>query len=147
MMMPSNRLDELSDEEFLRLFERCEVTTEEWTHEAHVRMAFLFLSKYSVVESLEMVRQGIQRLNAVIGVSGAGYHETITVAYLKVIASRLRDGRKHTWPSFRSAHPDLLSSKFLERHYSRDYLGSREAREGFVAPDREGLPDVSDEEK
>jgi hypothetical protein len=131
----------MTDDEFLAAFEAAAIPRPDWTHEAHVRMAWLYLTRLPHAEALERVRSGIRKLNGAIG-SPDGYHETITVAYVRVIASRLRDGE--AFPAFRDRNPDLLDRTLsaLLRHYSAERLRSAEARRAFVAPDCGPLPDA-----
>ena len=129
----------MTDDEFLAAFEGCTFTRAQWTHEAHVRMAWLYLNRWPVATALERVRAGIQRLNAKIG-SPDGYHETITVACVRVIASRLAPGEGYV--EFRKRNPDLLDRTLspLLTHYTRQLLHSPEARRAFVAPNLVPLP-------
>lgn len=130
----------MTDDEFLAAFEAAAIPRPEWTHEAHVRMAWLYLTRRPFADALDRIRGGIKKLNGAIGGSPDGYHETITVAFARVIASRLRPG--DDFPAFRTRHPDLLDRTLtaLLRHYTKDRLFSPEARRGFLAPDREALP-------
>src|SRR5262245_47148463 len=129
----------MTDDEFLTAFESCRFTRPEWTHEAHVRMAWLYLTRLPFDAALDRVRRGIQKLNGKIG-SPDGYHETITVAFVRVIAARLRPG--DGYPAFRARNPDLLDRTLpaLLRHYTKDRLWSPEARKGFIEPDVKELP-------
>lgn len=129
----------MTDDEFLAAFEAAAIARPDWTHETHVRMAWLYLTRLPPADATDRVRAGIRKLNGVIGSPG-GYHETITVAAARVIADRLRPG--DDYPAFRGRNPDLFDRTlpFLLRHYSRDRLFSPEARAGFVGPDREPLP-------
>ena len=129
----------MTDDEFLAAFEAAAIPRKNWTHEAHVRMAWLYLRRLPFAEALEKVRDGIQKLNAKIGSVG-GYHETITVAFVRVIASRLRAGEKY--PEFRDRNADLFDRTLsaLLRHYTKERLHSPEARAAFIEPDREELP-------
>lgn len=129
----------MTDDEFLLAFEECAFSRPEWTHESHVRMAWLYLSRLPIDAALDRVRRGIQKLNAKIG-SPDGYHETITVAFVSIIASRLRTGESYL--AFRDRNPDLLDRTLpvLLRHYTKDRLWSPEARRGFIEPDLEELP-------
>jgi hypothetical protein len=129
----------MTDDEFLAAFEAAAIARPDWTHESHVRMAWLYLTRLPFAEALERVRSGIQKLNARIG-SPDGYHETITVAYVRVIGGRLAPGEEY--PAFRDRHPDLFARTLtaLLRHYTKERLHSAEARTGFIEPDREALP-------
>lgn len=137
--MPDHNL--LSDDEFLAAFEQCRLPKELWTHEAHVRMAWLCLCREPFENVLSKVRNGIQRYNASLG-NSTGYHETVTQAYLLLIAARLSEGRSLSFTEFKRRHPKLLDRKepILLWHYRKETLDSAEARERFVEPDLEPLP-------
>lgn len=127
----------MSDEEFLAAFERCSFQRHEWTHEAHIRMAWLYLSRLPFPLALQRVREGILRLNASHGSSG--YHETITVAFCVLLSDRITAGEGYK--EFCTANPDLLDKlRALERHYAPGTLFSRVARRRFISPDRDPLP-------
>src|SRR5437660_457543 len=113
----------MTDDEFLAAFEAAAIPRTDWTHEAHVRMAWLYLTRLPVAAARERVRAGIRGLNAVIG-SPDGYHDTITVAFVRVIADRLMPGE--AYPAFRDRNPDLLDRTLaaLSRHYSPEVLYS-----------------------
>jgi hypothetical protein len=103
-------------------------------------MALLMLKSFPAPQALTRVRDGLKRLNAVIGVTGRGYHETITVAFLRIVASRLSLSPWTSWQGFQAANADLLASKYLERHYSPERLDLPEAKTAFLEPDRDPLP-------
>lgn len=129
----------MTDDEFLAAFEAAAFSRPEWTHEAHVRMAWLYLTRFPTAQALELVRTGIQKLNARVG-SPDGYHETITAAFVRVIAARLEPGEGYA--AFRGRNPELFDRALaaLLRHYTRERLHSPEARRAFVEPDGAALP-------
>jgi hypothetical protein len=132
----------MTDDEFLKSFEECSLPKRLWTHEAHVRMAWLYLRQRPLAEVIPIVRQAIQRYNGSLG-NAEGYHETITLAYLVLIDDRIdRGSSQETFASFTRGFPTLLDRKMsaLLVHYSRDLLFSPEAREVFVEPDLVPLP-------
>ena len=56
----------MTDEKFLKAFEAQSISREDWTHEAHVRMAWLYARREPSREAaLDKIRNGIKRLNAV----------------------------------------------------------------------------------
>lgn len=65
------------------------------------------------------------------------YHETITWAFLLIIAERVARKPADTWDAFAADNADLLSWKpsVLERYYSKELLTSALARTTFVMPD------------
>jgi hypothetical protein len=131
----------MTDDEFLLAFEECSLPQAEWTHRAHVRMAWLRLRRAALGEALTLAREGIQRYNATLDKTLA-YHETITQAFMIVIDERMRRDGEASFDEFCARHPDLLDSKLsaLLRHYRQETLFSMRARETFVAPDLEPFP-------
>jgi hypothetical protein len=138
---PRRSARERTDDEFLTAFQAATLPPAEWTHAAHVRMAWLYLTRLSFGRALRKVRAGIRRYNAAQG--STGYHDTITAAYVRLIRARLSgpDGAE-TFAAFRTRNPDLLDRSLapLLRHYSKETLFSLRAKERFVEPDREPLP-------
>jgi hypothetical protein len=122
-------------QEFLRRFESAEMAPAELGHAEHVRMAWLYLRAHPLAEALVRIRDGIQHFAEAHGV-GALYHETITVAYALLIASRLDEG--DDWDAFREGHPELFEPKLalLRRYYDEQTLQSSRAKQRFVWPDR-----------
>ena len=55
----------MTDNQFLAKFEKRQLDRSEWTHEAHVRMAWLYVTKTeSYRDARSKVRTGIKKLNA-----------------------------------------------------------------------------------
>lgn len=129
----------MTDDEFLDAFEAAVIPRPDWTHDAHVRMAWLYLNRYPAADALERVRNGIQKLNVRNGVL-EGYHETITVAFVRVISARLLHAEPYE--SFRARNPDLYDRSLcpILKHYTRERLFSAEARAGFLEPDLVAMP-------
>lgn len=70
------------------------------------------------------------------------YHETVTVAFTRLVADRRRAGE--AWSGFASRIDDFLDRKspVLLRYYSGNRLFSDEARARFIVPDLAELPAV-----
>jgi hypothetical protein len=131
----------MTDAEFLAAFEWCTLPRSEWTHAAHVRLAWLYLGRLPFAQALARVRDGIRCYNAAHG--SDGYHETITVAFVVLIHARLAGaGPGEDFAGFRARNPDLLDRRppILEHYYDPATLASAAARQRFVVPDREPLP-------
>ena len=126
-------------EEFLRRFESAELTSDEFTHIEHVRMAWLYLRAHPLPEALAKIRDGIRHFAEVHGAGGL-YHETITVGYALLICSRIRDGADDwdDWEEFRRANPELFEPKLglLRRYYDEQTLHSPAAKQRFIWPDK-----------
>ena len=145
----------MTHKDFLKAFEAATLPRSAWTHEAHVRMAWLYLNRLPYSAALEKAKAGIQRLNQSFASTGtapckpaeanksAGYHDTITTAFLRLIAGRIEPGEG--FPDFRDRNPDLLDKTLsaVRKHYTKKLLFSAKARKAFVEPDRAPLPDVA----
>lgn len=129
----------MTDDEFLAAFEATTLPRPAWTHEAHVRMAWLYLTRLPFDQAVQRARAGIRAYNAAQG-NHTGYHDTVTVAFVRLIAARLTAGEGFV--AFLARNPDLLDRHrpSLGRHYSRATLESAAARERFVEPDLLPLP-------
>lgn len=128
------------DLEFLRRFEACELPAVEWTHSAHVRIAWLCLNISTPESALKRVRDGILRYNTEVLNLRHKYHETVTVAFMHIVADRKRVNK--SWKTFSSRVDDVLNvnDPILLRYYSKLVLFSDLARTQFVKPDLMHLP-------
>lgn len=115
----------MNDKEFLAAFEAAALTRSEWTHEAHVRMAWLYARREpGILAALAKIRTGIKRLNAALGTDEALYHETVTCAFAAITFVRATlPGAPDTWPAFRDANPELFDTydPILEPLPARDH--------------------------
>lgn len=126
----------MTDSEFLTAFEDTSLPRSAWTHQAHVRMGFLYLSQLPYAEAEEKIVAGIRRYNAAKG-NQTGYHHTITIAFARLIASRLNSS---DWPAFLANNPELFQFSCIQRYYSESVLKSDRARIELVEPDLMPLP-------
>ena len=129
-----------TDEEFLAAFEDLSLPKEEFSHRQHVRLAWVCLGRHEFADAARRVVEGIQRFAAHHGATGL-YHETITQAWLRLIA----DGRRRgpgapTFDAFLEVNPQLHGKGALDPYYAPETLMSDAARSHFVAPDRAPLP-------
>ena len=134
----------ISDQELVAAFESCSLRREQWTHRAHVRVGYLYASQLSLEEAATRMRSGLQALNAVHGTPESvdrGYHETITIAFLRLIRAAIDEhGPFQSSQEFCESRPELLDKNLLSRFYSRDRIKSLAAKARFVEPDLAPLP-------
>ena len=127
----------MTDDELIAAFESTELSAEQFSHAAHVRVAWWYLQHASLLEAVRRFSESLKRFAAANGVSGK-YHETITVAYLLIVAERLAEYPNSSWDEFAATNPDLLVSKpsVVANYYTDDLIASDRARLSFVMPDR-----------
>jgi hypothetical protein len=109
---------------------------DQFHHEQHVQVAWLFVRHYGMPAALGEFTAAIKRFADAKGATGL-YHETITWAFLLLIAERQARTSAETWETFANANADLLTWKpsILNRYYSKELLASELARRTFVMPD------------
>src|SRR5262249_5019466 len=109
----------MNDHEFVVAVESCAISCSDFHHADHVRLAWIYLRNYSLIEAIEHFTQSLRRFAVHCGVPGK-YHETITWAYLLLIHERMQhDDAPCGWEGFRTANADLFvwNPSVLERYY------------------------------
>lgn len=116
----------------------------DWTHRDHLATAAYYCLTDPDCAS-ERMRSGIQALNKARGVETtptSGYHDTLTVAWTRIIAGHLRSlGDLRPEQKVNSVIGSFQDRRTTLRYYTRDRIMSLEARYGWVEPDLEPLPD------
>jgi len=108
----------------------------EFHHQQHVEVAWRFVRAHGMPAALSEFTSAIKRFANAKGATGL-YHETITWAFLLLIADRQARRPAATWQEFEAANADLLEWKpsILNRYYSKELLSSDLARRTFLMPD------------
>lgn len=135
----------LGDEELGAAFAAGTLPAATWTHRAHLRVAWMFLRRYSLDEGHVLLRVGIIRLNAAHGLvetPARGYHDTLTRLWLSLVAAAMRTTDAPTSDAFIDACAGALGKDAALRHYSQERLTSVRARAIFVEPDVLPLPEA-----
>jgi hypothetical protein len=128
----------------VRRFDDCTLPREEWTHAAHLTVALWHLLEYDWPEAVVRVRAGIQRYNAAHGIRTTptgGYHETLTLFWLRHVRAFLEAGRNEARALVSLANDlaDSADRNLPLKHYTRKRLFSTEARAAWVEPDLKRL--------
>jgi len=127
----------MNDEEWMRQFAEATLPNESFHHADHVKMGFLYLQKYPLVEALERFCADIQHFARAHGKADR-YSETITWAFLLLMHERLaRSGQAQSWNEFAAGNADLLrwDESILKKYYRAETLRSPLAKRVFLFPD------------
>jgi hypothetical protein len=133
----------IDDGGLMAAFEKGLLQPEWWNHRAHVRVAFAYARQCDLNAALAQMRAGLLALNAAHAVPDSadrGYHETITVAFMRLIHAACRNQTFASSAEFCDRHPELMKKDALFHYYSRERLTSPEAKAAFVEPDLAPLP-------
>jgi hypothetical protein len=128
----------MNDHEWMDAFESCALPNGSFHHADHVKMAFLYLQKYTPLEALGRFSFALARF-AMANDKPDLYNETITWAFLLLIRERLaRANSPQTWTEFSAANADLLrwDDNILKKYYRPETLTSDLAKRVFLFPDR-----------
>ncbi|HEY7288627.1 MAG TPA: hypothetical protein VH583_02235 [Vicinamibacterales bacterium] len=127
----------MTDEELLGYFEAGQAPPGGFHHAEHVRVAWCYARRHPWVAALERFRTSLKGFAEAQG-KPTLYHETITTAFMALVAERLDAGGSGAdWETFAARNADLLSWKpsILDRYYRPETLASERARRMFVLPD------------
>lgn len=129
---------------FLAAFEGCTLPKERWTHGAHLLTGACYVHGLGREAALERMRVCVRRYNESVGgknTETSGYHETITVMWIRLLDGLLRDvGAMGRAKFARLAVERFVGEKdIFRRYYDFDVVGSVEARRVWVAPTLEAL--------
>lgn len=132
-------LDRLDD--LVARFHAAVIPHAEWTHTAHLTVGAWHVDRHGPEEALARLRRGIRTLNDTHGTPNSptrGYHETITRAYVTLLADALAAFPVATPLPERVARilaSPLAEREVLLRFWSRERLMSPAARAEWVEPD------------
>ena len=135
-MLPTTESDITA---FLAAFENGTLPKERWTHGAHLLGGAWYVHQLGESAALDHMRLCVQRYNLAVGgqnTATSGYHETVTVFWIKLLHAFLRDHE----PIDRTAFVNLAVAHFtsqpdIYRHYyDHDVVASVEARARWVPP-------------
>ena len=121
---------------FLDDFEAGSVPSSEWTHQAHIAMATVFLARYRD-SVLSHTRAALRNHLLSRGKPVDLYHETLTIFWLAVVAEAMQT--QQDLPLHELVKRNCASfgdrSKLHERYYSFDVFNSADARAHWIPPD------------
>ena len=131
-----------SDEDFLRAFEDLSFPADQFHHREHIRAAWLYLKSSDATRAAESMSAGIRRFANHHGATQK-YHHTLTLAWMRLVAAALVETPpSHNFTQFLAEHPELGEKEFLKKYYSSELLLTNGAREGWVEPDLQPLPNL-----
>lgn len=137
------------DREFRSAFESCSVAPSEFNHEAHVRLAYIYLAEGDTDSAARKMRESLLAFLEHNSIPPGKFHETLTRAWVLAVRHFMNvSGNKSGSASaddFIAKNPELLDSRIMLTHYSASVLFSADARESFVGPDLDPIPQPGDQ--
>ena len=130
-----------SDREFRAAFEAGAYAPADFSHRAHVRLAYVYLAESDVDLALERMRAALVSFLSHHGIPASKYHATLTRAWILAVHHFMhRSPEASSADDFIERNPMLLDSKIMLTHYSASLLFSDQARADFVEPNLDPIP-------
>lgn len=126
----------LTDIEFEQQFQTCLLDPNIFTHEAHIRLAWIHITKYGADKAIANIRQQLQNFVDNIG-ARTKYNETVTVAAIKAVYHFMLKSTTTNFRDFIAENPRLKYNfkELMAFHYQTDIFNSPAAKEKYVTPE------------
>lgn len=127
---------ELSDEEFLRQFTHCTLNPSIFSHEAHLRLAWVNIRAYGIVQATANIQSQLLKFVEAIGEKDK-YNKTVTIAGLLIVNHFIQRSNSDNFTGFLSGFPKLKTDfrGLIASHYSIDIFTSQKAKSEYLEPD------------
>ncbi len=126
----------LTDDQFLHQLQTATLDAALFTHEAHLRLAWLELQHYEKDTAIAQTCALIKHYVQVLGASDK-FNQTLTVAAVEAVSHFMEKTDANSFKDFIEASPALISNfrGLLQTHYSFDIFSSNTAKSNYIAPD------------
>jgi len=127
---------ELSDDEFEKQFSACTLNPQIFTHEAHLRLAWIHIHKYGINSAIDNICYQLQNFVAVIGASDK-YNATVTIGAIRAVYHFMLKSRTDNFQAFIDENSRLKNNfrELLGYHYTTDIFNSEQARINYLDPE------------
>jgi hypothetical protein len=128
---------ELSDSQFEQQFADHTIDPALFTHEAHLRLAWIHIQQYGVENAITNICAQLKSFTQFLGVIEK-YNETVTIAAIRAVYHFTLQSTADTFETFIAEYPRLKTNfkQLLSQHYTIDIFTDSKARSLFVLPDK-----------
>ena len=127
---------DLSGSDFEKKFINCELNPMGFTHEAHLRLAWININKYGIKQAEKNIQSGLQNFVEFVGAKDK-YNTTLTLASIKAVYHFMLKSKSDNFKDFITEFPRLKNNfkELLASHYGFDIYNSDKAKAEFLGPD------------
>ena len=125
-----------SDEAYEEKFKTEKFPPLYFSHEAHLRLAYIHLKKYGLDQSIENMCTQIYDFAIKYGAT-MKFNATVTYASLQIMYSYIQEGKSDNFSDLMKEFPSLLEDfkGEIQKYYSWDVFRSLEAKTKIHEPD------------
>ncbi len=127
---------QLTDLEFVEQFENGTFAPANFSHEAHLRLAWIQIHKHGIEQACERTCQLISAFATKLG-DVDKFNTTLTIAATKTVYHFMLKSSAPHFSDFIDAFPRLKThfKDFIDHHYSFDIFNTPLAKRQYLAPD------------
>ena len=122
---------------FIAAFEAGTLDKSRWTHAAHILTGACYVHSFGEAAATARMRDRVSAFNLAVGGKNAetsGYHETITVFWIKLLAAHHRPEESRAEFAHRAVLELAANRSIYADFYDFDLVASTEARRVWIAP-------------
>jgi hypothetical protein len=126
----------LTDLEFEKQFKNCSLNPTLFSHEAHIRLAWIQVKKYGKEKAIQNICSQLASYVNFLGATGK-YNITLTVAAVKAVYHFMQKSGAENFKDFIVQFPRLKYNfkELMAAHYKTDIFNSALAKKEFLMPD------------
>ena len=127
---------DLTDFEFLELLSKCELPPGLFSHEAHLRLAWILIKQNGLQQAEIQIQELLKNYVAALG-APEKYNTTLTIAAMKAVHHFMKKSSSVTYNELFEEFPRLKSNfkDLMAAHYGFDIYTSEQARTTYLEPD------------
>lgn len=127
---------DLSDEQFETEFASRNLNPSLFTHEAHLRLAYIHIKKYGQNIAETNMCNHIKAFDLHFG-NGTKFHMTITIAAVRMMNHFINKQKDLSFEELIKTYPRLIHSfkELMHQHYSFNVFADSEAKKKYLEPD------------
>lgn len=126
----------LTDQEFEEKFKDCTLSSVLFTHEAHLRLSYIYIRKYGLDIAIKDLCEQIDNFDQKFG-DGTKFNKTVTIASAQILYHFINKTKTSNFRELLDEFP-VLKNDFLgllKSHYTLDIFKSKKARQEYLEPD------------
>ena len=123
----------LTNDEFEEKFSNCDMPAVIFTHEAHLRLAYIHIAKYGVEKAIDNLSTQIANCDDKYG-DGTKFNKASTITATKVVHSFVKKSKASDFNSFLVEFPKLKTnfSEIIKEYNSFKALENKSSKEAHL---------------